>query len=208
MSVLGKLSSVLGHRDEVPNQELAAEIAANNDAAAIEELILNLNHKEKAIQNDCIKVLYEVGGHKPSLIATYLDDFLGLLSHKNNRLQWGGMIALGLIASINPKGIYSHLSEIMIAADKGSVITRDHAVNILLQLAKHTEYEKTSVDLLFEQLSKCPVNQFPMYAERILPVMNGENKEAFRNIINLRFDEMHKASMKKRLEKVMKKLSK
>jgi hypothetical protein len=88
MSVTQKLATSLGRRDEVPNQELARDVAAREDKAAIKELVENLSHKSKDIQNDCIKVLYEVGYEKPKLIAPYLKDFLALLGSKNNRLQW------------------------------------------------------------------------------------------------------------------------
>ena len=39
MTILNKLACSLGRRDEVPNQELAEQIVAANDAAAVKELI-------------------------------------------------------------------------------------------------------------------------------------------------------------------------
>jgi hypothetical protein len=61
MSTLDKLAHSLGRRDEVPNQELARELAAKKDKKGIREVAENLWHKDKNIQADCIKVLYEVG---------------------------------------------------------------------------------------------------------------------------------------------------
>ena len=49
MSVLPKLASSLGRRDEVPNQELAAAIAKAKNKTAIAELVENLANKNKAI---------------------------------------------------------------------------------------------------------------------------------------------------------------
>jgi len=94
MSVLDKLSVSLGVRNNKPNQILAKEIAEKNDKEAIKELVENLNNKNKRIASDCIKVLYEIGYINPKLIAGYVNNFIDLLSHKNNRLVWGGMIAL------------------------------------------------------------------------------------------------------------------
>ena len=68
MTVLNQLSSALGQRDEKHNQELAAKIASKKDHSAIQELVDNLNNSSKAIQSDCIKVLYEVGEQAPDLI--------------------------------------------------------------------------------------------------------------------------------------------
>ncbi len=57
MSVLEKLATALGRRDEVPNQELARDIVRERNAAAVQELVENLANKNKGIQNDCIKTL-------------------------------------------------------------------------------------------------------------------------------------------------------
>src|SRR5437870_10778075 len=120
MSIVNKLATSLNRRDEVPNQELAKQIAAKNDKNAVQELIENLNNKSKDIQNDCIKVLYEVGEIKPALISGYIKEFVALLENKNNRLQWGGMAALNKITLEDPKALYAVLPKIIAAADKGS----------------------------------------------------------------------------------------
>ena len=69
MTIISRLASSLNRRDEVPNQALAIEIAANADGNAVAELVENLGHKNKNIRHDCIKVLYEIGERVPSLIA-------------------------------------------------------------------------------------------------------------------------------------------
>jgi hypothetical protein len=43
-------------------------------------------------------VLYELGYLAPELIADYVGDFIKLLKHENNRIDWGGMIALSTVA--------------------------------------------------------------------------------------------------------------
>src|SRR6266545_6708403 len=98
MSVLNQLASSLGRRDETPNQELARDLAAKKDRKGIRELAENLWNKDKNIQADCIKVLYEVGAIEPKLIASYADDFVRCLRSRNNRLVWGGMTALTEVA--------------------------------------------------------------------------------------------------------------
>ena len=132
MSILNQLSTSLNRRDEVPNQELAKKIIQKNDTKSVKELIENLFNKNKDIQSDCIKVLYEIGARKPGLIEEYSNAFIDLLDHKNNRLQWGAMTAIDYITLENPKNIYASLSNIIDAANNGSVITKDHAVNILI----------------------------------------------------------------------------
>ncbi|MEP7230357.1 MAG: hypothetical protein ABI691_08905 [Ginsengibacter sp.] len=132
MNVIQKLASSLNRRDEVPNQELAKQIAGKNDKKAVKELIDNLANKSRDIQNDCIKVLYEIGERKPALLSPYSKIFVELLDNKNNRLQWGAMTALNTIAPDRPEAIYRALPKIIESANNGSVITKDYCVNILL----------------------------------------------------------------------------
>lgn len=207
MSVLDKLATSLNRRDEVPNQELARRIVSRRDTAAIQELIDNLNHKNKGIQNDCIKVLYEIGGANPDLIAKYYKNFGKLLESKNNRMVWGAMTALDTIALKEPKGVHGMLSRILKTADtSGSVIARDHAVGILAKMGTLKPYKSNCGALLIEQLMSCPDNQFPMYVEKAFPVIDAEHSKRFRQVIEKRALEFEKDSQKKRVAKVLKKL--
>ena len=207
MSILNKLASSLGRKDNVPNQELAKEITNSNDYNSIAELVEILRDtKDKKIQSDCIKTLYEVGYIKPELIADYYKYFLKLLKSKNNRLVWGAMIALNTISKIKPKEIYENLIEILNATDKGSVITKDNGIGILINLGSKKEYAKDMFPLLIEQLRKSEAKQLPMYAERTLPIINETNKNEFICLLAERIKELEKESQKKRIEKVFKKL--
>jgi hypothetical protein len=82
MSILNKLATSLNRQDDVPNQE------------GIRKIVGGLSNQEKAIRSDIVKVLYEIGYPAPELAAPYARDFLKLLESRNNRLVWGGMIAL------------------------------------------------------------------------------------------------------------------
>ncbi|MBK5285650.1 MAG: hypothetical protein JJE25_09630 [Bacteroidia bacterium] len=205
--MLNKLASSLKRRDEVPNQELAKQIANKNDRNAVKELVVNLSNKSKDIQNDCIKVLYEIGEREPELIAQYAKDFVELLNSKNNRIQWGAMTALNTITLENPKIIYSVLTKIISASDKGSVITKDQTVNILIKLCSVKQYADKALPLLIEQLLSSPTNQLPMYAERAMPIINEKNKARFIKTLSSRLNDIEKETKRKRVEKVIKKIS-
>lgn len=208
MSVLKHLATSLNRRDEKPNQELAKKIVAKNDKNAVKELVEHLNDKDKDIQSDCIKVLYEIAEKNPALIAPHAKAFVELLSSKNNRLQWGAMTAIDAITLQNPKEIYSALSKILDVTDKGSVITKDHGVSILIKLSSLNKYADTAFPLLIEQLKRGASNQLPMYAENAVSVINELNREAFIKTLASRLDDMEKETKRKRVEKVIKKVSK
>lgn len=205
MSVIDKLATSLNRRDEVPNQELAKEIVETENKEAVAELIQNLSNKNKDIQSDCIKVLYEIGEAKPHLIAPYAKNFVELLDSKNNRLQWGAMTALNTIASESPAIVFGALAKLALVADKGSVITRDNYVSILTKLCSVDAYKNDAFDLLHEQFLTSPTNQLPMYAENAVNVIDDAHKPVFIKTLIARLPEIEKESKRKRVEKVLKK---
>lgn len=208
MTIIDKLATSINRRDEIPNQELAKQIAGSNDKKAVKELIDNLRNKNKDIQNDCIKVIYEIGAVKPNLVADFSKELIELLDNKNNRLQWGAMIALDTITNEIPKTIYKALGKIIDVADKGSVITNDHCVGILIKLCGIKEYAESAFSLLNERLKISPTNQLPMYAENALPIINEKNKTTFIKTLSSRLADIEKDTKRIRVEKVIKKLTK
>lgn len=208
VGTLAKLACALNRRDEEPNIALAEQIAKTANAKAVKELVDNLHNKNRDIQNDCIKVLYETGERKPALIAPYTNNFLELLQSKNNRLQWGGMTALSAIVNEDAKKIYKALPRIVDAADSGSVITRDQAVSILLKLCTHKQFADDCFQLFLLQLASSPTNQLPMYAENALGIINAKNGAALVKALTARLPEIEKESKRKRVEKVIQKVKK
>ena len=225
MTILNKLATSLGRRDEIPNQLLAAEIVRSKDRHAVQELIANLSHKDKGIPSDCIKVLYEIGASAPELLAPHYRVFGELLESRNNRLVWGAMTALDTIVSLEPKGIYSLLGRVLKTADAGSVITRDHAVGILIKLAREKQYAAKCFPLLLEQLLTCPNNQLPMYAEQSLVLLGAGAKARepdarsttnkglapkliadLEKVLSKRLSNLEKESQQARVAKVLKRL--
>ena len=204
MSVLNRLASSLDRRDELPNQELARELAARKDHAGIREIVENLWNRDKNIQADCIKVLYEVGDIEPRLIAEYVEDFVKLLRSKNNRLVWGGMTALGAAAKANPDAVFQHLNEIKKAKDTGSVITVDNSISTLAYIAAaNEEYNRVVVPYLLNHLSSCRPKEVPQHAEKTIPAINSSNKSDFIKVLEKRIEDLSGSGLA-RVKKVIK----
>lgn len=178
MSVLDKLATSQGRRDEAPNQELALQLAHKKDRQGIQELVDNLPNRK--LQNDCIKVLYEVGEMDPLLIGDYAPEFLRLLSSRNNRLVWGGMTALATIALIRSKEIAANLDPILKAIENGSVITVDNGVRVLARAAStKPEHNKKIFPHLLDHLKHCRSKEIPQHAESTMPAVTRKNKKEF-----------------------------
>jgi hypothetical protein len=191
MSILNRLASSLGRRDEVPNQELARDLAAKKDRAGIREIAENLWNKDKNIQADCIKVLYEIGYLEPKLIADYTEDFVRCLKSKNNRLVWGGMTALAEVAKANPDAVFKHSDEIQKAKETGSVITVDHAISALAWTAAANEkYNKSIFPYLLKHLVGCRPKEVPQHSEKILPAVNSSNQADFIKVLEKRMEHL------------------
>lgn len=206
MTVIDKLATSLGRRDEVPNQELARQIAAAGDKKAVKELVEHLGGKDKDIRSDCIKTLYEIGALKPALIAPHAAAFVQLLDNKDNRMQWGAMTALNSMTGEVPATVYAALGKLAAVAEKGSVITRDNYMAILTRLCAEKKYYSDVLALLNEQLKACPANQLPMYAENLLQAVQEADKPLIMKTLTARLGDFEKESKRKRVEKVIKKL--
>ena len=206
MSVINMLSSSQGLKGNEANISLAKEIFATNNKVAVKELVENLTKNNKNIQSDCIKTLYEIGYLKPELIADYQGEFIKLLKSKNNRLVWGGMIALSTITDLKHAEIFDSLNIILDTVNKGSVITIDAGVEILARLNKYAKYFKVTEPLLMEQLWKCPIKQLPMYIDKSIASIRKDGKEIYLTLIERRKKECDNDSQAKRLDKSLKQI--
>jgi len=204
VSVLGRIAHFQDRRDEVPNQELAHDLASRQDRRGIKEIADNLWNQEKDIQADCIKVLYEVGYVEPALIAGYAEDFVKLLKSRNNRLVWGGMIALGTVAALKADVVFAHIEDIQQAMKTGSVITVDNAVVVLARAASTSDrYRKAIFPLLIGHLKTCRPKDVPQHSEKTLPAVNPSNRKDFVAVLTKRMGDLSGSGLA-RVKKVIK----
>jgi hypothetical protein len=82
LSILNKLSSQQSKKDNESKIKLTKELSSTQNVNGIKEIVENLNNKDKRIQSDCIKVLYEIGYINPKLIENYVNEFLQIITNK------------------------------------------------------------------------------------------------------------------------------
>jgi hypothetical protein len=169
--------------------------------------VTNLKQKNKSVQSDCLAVLYHIGYVKPHLIADYVEDFLALLKSKNNRLVWGGMIALSTIVELKTKEMCANLDTVKQAIDKGTLITVVWGVKALAKIAASNKSCKPDVvPILLSQLKKCIPRDVATHFENSLPAIDDENRAVFLRIVENRKKELTTSQLD-RLKKAMKNLS-
>ena len=207
MSVIERLASQQGRRDEQPNIDLAIQLAAEHDTQGLAQIVDALWSKDSKMRNDCIKVLYEVGYRQPGLVSPYVEDFVELLKEKNNRLVWGGMIALSTVADLEPDAVYAHLPLIQRTFEAGSVITRDAGVRVLAKVAAHSDaYNQEIFPYLLEHLRTCRPKDVPQHAESTLVAVGAKNETEFREVLANRKSHLN-ATQLKRIEKLEKQIA-
>lgn len=204
MTYIEKIAYHLDQRDEVPNQELAAFLAAEKSWEGVAEIASYLDDKNTSIQSDCIKVLYEIGYISPLLITEYAETFIRLLDSKNNRMVWGAMIALSTIAEFVPEKIWPYKSKILNLIETGTVITNVAGVKTYINLAKAGDpYYAGLIEELMHMQKDCRSVDFAKRAEDMWGVIRPEHVEKYKKILEERLSGLSNAAQK-RLTRVIK----
>ncbi len=199
MTWINKIAFYRNIRSEVPNQELARELADSGNAEGIKEISDYLFDKNNSVSSDCLKVLYEIGYIKPELIQDYVDVFLKLVESKINRMVWGAMIALATISRLKADDIYKKIDLILEAIKKGTLITEVWGIKTLVGMATvNGQYKSKLLPVLFDYLEKCRPIDFATRVETILPVISGSDEnEIIDRIIEQKTPELTDSQVKK-----------
>jgi len=204
--MIERLACKMGRNDEAPNIELAEELCRSNDTAGIQEIAEGFMGTDKAVANDCIKVLYEIGERKPELIAGYVNEFISRLHSKNNRLAWGSMTALAKIAEIAPGPIFEKLPAVISACEHGSVITVDNSISVFAGLYKADDQAAQKVlPILTGHLQTCRPKDVAQHAERASACFDDHNANAFIGVLEKRLPDLTPPGQA-RLNKLLKRL--
>ena len=205
-NVIDRLACKQRRNDEVPNIELAEYLIRQNDSDGIEEIVAGFTGADKAVANDCIKVLYEIGARAPGLISKYANEFISCLNSKNNRLAWGSMTALAAITEYALEPIFEKLHLVISAYENGSVITVDNSISVFAKLCKaDNKYAEKVLPIILNHLQKCRPKEVPQHAERSSECFNSENAGAFVEILEKRTPQLT-SSQQARVNRLIKKL--
>lgn len=205
-NIIDKLACRQGRNDEAANIELAEYLCTHDDTGGVAEIIAGFVGTDRAVANDCIKVLYEIGARRPELISNYADEFIFCLNSKNNRLAWGSMTALAAITDYAPEPIFEKLQLVISAYENGSVITIDNSITVFAKLCKADKrYAEKVLPIILRHLQKCRPKEVPQHAERASVCFNGENAGAFIEILEKRVPHLSQPQQT-RVNKLLKRL--
>lgn len=208
MNAMDQLACKQGRNDEAPNIELAEYLCRHSDSVGVKTVVDGFKGADKAVANDCIKVLYEVGARNPALISGYADDFVSHLHSKNNRLAWGSMTALAAITDLAPQPVFENLHLVVSAYECGSVITVDNSISVFAGLCKAGACysDKVLPILLDHLLNKCRPKDVAQHAERASACFCYENAGAFYEVLMKRMPDLT-STQQQRIKKLLKMLN-
>lgn len=206
--VLNRLSSKRGKRGDEANIRLAEAIASSMDAEAVRELITALPKAPAALASDILKTLYETGKRQPALISPYAEVFLKLLRAKNNRLVWGGMIALESIAAIRADELFPQVPLFQESVQTGSVITRDAGIGALSGIAAaNPQYALAIMPFLLDHLRTCRPASVAQHAEKISACVSPAYAGTFAEVLQARLPDLSEPQAR-RVNKLLKNITK
>jgi hypothetical protein len=189
-------------------EELAGPARRAEAEGAVAAAIAGLADRDKRIQSGCVKLLYEIGYREPALIAERVEVFLRLVKSKNNRLAWGGMIALSTIAALRPAPIFEKRAQLLELVRSGSVITQDRGMMTLgLVAAASLEYRAELFPKLLAILRGARPGDVPKFGEQLLPAVDAGNATDYRAALESRLGELAPAAAA-RTERLVKKAAK
>lgn len=179
MNWIDKIAFHRNIRNETPNKELAEELATTENKAGIREIAHHLYDKNKSVASDCLAVLYTIGYSKPELIQEFADDFLKLLSSKNNRMVWGSMIALSTLAPLKPDHLFTKMELLLKSMREGTLITEVWGIKTLTSIARcNPSYKKKLLPVLIDYLEQCRPIDFASRVETIQLAMTSPEERA------------------------------
>jgi hypothetical protein len=125
-----------------------------------------------------------------------VEDFLRLLSSRDNRLIWGAMIALGVIADLRPDEIWASIETVISTIERGSAITLVWGVRALAKTTgANPLYSARIFPFLLGVLKTCIPRDLPTHAESMLPAVNPGNLVEFKAVLFQRQPELSPAQL-------------
>jgi hypothetical protein len=191
--LFGQLSCGLGRRDEKPNVAVGKRLAADGDAEGVAALVRLLDDPDAAAS--AVKAIYECGYEAPELLAPHVDELFLLLTRTNNRLVWGGMIAIWCAAKADPDAVWERQCGIIRAFDGGTVITRECAIRAYATAgATSAGRRREATRWLIPRFRECRTKDTASWLEAIFPALTERGREEARKIVDDRLADLSSAA--------------
>jgi hypothetical protein len=197
--VLGRLAVSMARTDEMPNQELAADIVVADDIEAVDLLIRVIERHDDAHAGDAARVLCEVGTRAPELVVAHADRLLAMCDDTRKDMLPFTMFALSPLAPRYAEALWD-LRDLFWAAladlTQPADMAQAGAVRLLSSLCSAgPDYARTLAGGLVDLLGKCMPKDVAFFAESVLPALGTAHSHRAKPVLDRRMKELTPAEV-------------
>ena len=197
--LVGRLAGSMQRCDDMPNFELAADLVATDDDAAVGILIAVLERHDLDHAGDVARVLCEVGTRAPELLMKHAERLLSLCDESQKDVLPYTMFAFSPVAHRHAEALWdmrdlfwSALADLTQPAD----MAQAGAVRLLSALcAAGPDFARTLAGGLVDLLGKCMPKDVAFFAESVLPALGTAHSHRAKPVLDRRMKELTPAEV-------------
>lgn len=197
--VLGRLAVAMHRYDDMPNQELAANIVFHLDHEAVSILVGAIERGDDVHASDAARVLCEVGTRDEELLYGVQERLVTLCQEGPNAMLPFAMYALSPIAERVAEQLWDMRELLWSVLQDGAEqaeMARAAAVRLLSALcASGPDYARTLAGGLVDLLGKCLPKDVALYAESVLPALGAAHSHRAKPVLDRRMKELTPAEV-------------
>jgi hypothetical protein len=197
--LLDRLAVAMNRHDDMPNQELAADIVFNLDTEAVELLVNSIERGDDVHAPDAARVVCEVGQRDEELLHPVEDRLVVLVQTGRDDMVPFAMYALSPVAPRVATQLWD-MRDVMwnVLGDDNmhAELARAAAVRLLSALcASGPDYARTLAGGLVDLLGKCLPKDVALYAESVLPALGAAHSHRAKPVLDRRMKELTPAEV-------------
>lgn len=197
--VLGRLAVAMHRHDDMPNQELAANIVFHLDHEAVGILVGAIERGDDVNASDAARVLCEVGNRDEELLYPVQERLVALCQEGPSAMLPFAMYALSPIAERVAEQLWDLRELLWSVLQDGAEhaeMARAAAVRLLSALcASGPDYARTLAGGLVDLLGKCMPKDVALYAESVLPALGAAHSHRAKPVLDRRMKELTPAEV-------------
>lgn len=197
--VLGRLAVAMNRHDDMPNQELAANIVFHLDYEAVSILVGAIERGDDVHASDAARVLCEVGNRDEELLHGVQDRLVALCQDGPSSMLPFALYALSPLAERVGEQLWDMRDLLWSVLQDGAEqaeMARAAAVRLLSALcASGPDYARTLAGGLVDLLGKCLPKDVALYAESVLPALGAAHSHRAKPVLDRRMKELTPAEV-------------
>jgi hypothetical protein len=197
--LLSRLAVAMNRHDDMPNQELAANIVFHLDTEAVDLLVHCIERGDDVHAPDAARVLCEVGSRDVELLYGVEERLIHLCQSGQEDMLAFAMFALSPVAervSVHLWDMRDVLWNVLADDNQHAEMARAAAVRLLSALcASGPDFARTLAGGLVDLLGKCMPKDVALYAESVLPALGTAHSHRAKPVLDRRMKELTPAEV-------------